>query len=66
MSRGGKEVRVLANDPGVLSSVSQRASSLVDLLPLSCLQAGRWSTLGHMSRSNTQMVSITHSGTTQS
>ena len=66
MSRGGKKVRVLANDPVVLSSVSQRACSLVDLLPLSCLQAGRWSTLGHMSRSNTQMVSITHSGTTQS
>ena len=66
VSRGGKKVRVLADDPVVLSSVSQRASSLVDLLPLSCLQAGRWSTLGRMSRSNTQMVSITHSGTTQS
>lgn len=64
--RGGKKVSVLADDPVVLSSVSQRAGSLDDPLRLSCWQAGRWSTLGRMSWPYTQMVSITHSGTTQS
>lgn len=36
--RGGKKVRVLADDPVVLSSASQRAGSLVDPLPPSCWQ----------------------------
>ena len=66
VSRGGKKVRVLADDPVVFSSASQRASSLVDPLPPSCWQAGGWSTLGRMLWSYTQMVSITQSGTTQS
>ena len=66
VSRGGKRVRVLADDPVVFSSASQRASSLVDPLPPSCWQAGGWSTLGGMLWSYIQMVSITQSGTTQS